>query len=235
MRSFALPSLAAASFAVVLPACGPSIDPAAKADIDRRVSVLHAGANVVSAPAPGVQAPMPFAVGQWTQYKMTDDKQEPSFLTQKIVGQQGDAIWLETVTDTYAGRNVQKILFSIGNRMDPSTVEVRAVIMKDAKGRVQEIPPPAISLMQSTYRGLLSALIVSWQGLPQESTTVPAGRFEGCFKARTDAQWGPWRSVADSWSHPAVPLSGAVRSQGIDRRFTMELTAYGTSGATSEL
>jgi len=235
MRSFALPSLAAASLAVTLSACGPSIDPAAKADIDRRVSVLQPGANVVAAPAPGLQAPMPFAVGQWTQYKLTDDKHEPSFLTQKIVGQQGDAIWLETVTDTYSGRTIQKILFAIGNRMDPSTVEVRAVIMKDPKGRVQEIPPPAISLMQSTYRGLLSALIVSWQGLPQEGATVPAGRFEGCFKARTDAQWGPWRSVADSWAHPAVPLSGTVRSQGVDRPFTMELTGYGTSGATSEL
>ena len=77
-------------------------------------------------------------------------------------------------------------------------------------------------------------LVINWQGLPQESAAVPAGKFDGCFKARTDAQWGPWRSVADSWSHPAVPLSGAVRSQGVDRPFTMELAAFGTSGAVSE-
>ena len=31
-----------------------------------------------------------------------------------------------------------------------------------------------------------------------------------------------------------VPLSGAVRSQGVDHPFTMELAAFGTSGAVSE-
>jgi hypothetical protein len=31
-----------------------------------------------------------------------------------------------------------------------------------------------------------------------------------------------------------VPLSGAVRSQGVDRPFTMELVAFGLSGATDE-
>lgn len=220
--------------AVALSACGPSIDPAAKADIDKRVSVLQAGSNAIPAPAPGMFAPMPFAVGQWTQYKMTNDKGEPSFLTYKIIGQESDAVWLEVVNESYTGRTMQKMLVAFGNRMDPNTVEIRAVSTKDRKGNVQDMPPPVISMMQSTYRSAVSMLIINWQGLPQESATVPAGRFDGCFKARTDAQWGPWRSVADSWSHPAVPLSGAVRSQGVDHPFTMELAAFGASGAVSE-
>jgi hypothetical protein len=223
-----------AAVALSTVACGPSIDPAAKADIDKRVSVLQAGTNAVPAPAPGMYQPMPFAVGQWTQYKMTNDKGEPSFLTYKVIGQDGNAVWLEIVNETYSGRTMQKMLVAFGNRMDPGQVEIRAVSTKDAKGNVQEMPPPVISMMQSTYRGVLSTMIINWQGLPQESASVPAGRFDGCFKARTDAQWGPWRSVADSWSHPAVPLSGAVRSQGVDHPFTMELAAFGTSGATSE-
>ena len=234
MRMKTVLSLFAVGAAVVLSACGPSIDPAAKADIDRRVSALQPGASAVPAPAPGVFAPMPFAVGQWTQYKTTNDKGEPGFLTYKIIGQEGDAVWLEVVHESYTGRTIQKMLVAFGNRMDPNTVEIRAVSTKDAKGRVQEMPPPVISMMQSTYRGAVSMLIISWQGLPQESASVPAGKFDGCFKARTDAQWGPWRSVADSWSHPAVPLSGAVRSQGVDHPFTMELAAFGTSGAVSE-
>jgi hypothetical protein len=237
MRSNALPSLIRSTLivaAAALSACGPSIDPAAKADIDRRVSVLQAGSNGVPAPAPGMFAPMPLAVGQWTQYKMTNDKNEPSFLTYKVVGQDGDAVWLEIVHDTYYGRTMQKMLVAFGNRMDPAQVQIRAVSMKDAKGRVNEMPPPVVQMMQSTYRGVISTMIINWQGLPQESATVPAGRFDGCYKARTDAQWGPFRSVADSWSHPTVPLSGAVRSQGVDHPFTMELTAFGSSGAVSE-
>lgn len=223
------------AIALAASACGPSIDPAAKADIDRRVSVLHAGSAAVPAPAPGMYAPMPFAVGQWTQYKTTSDKNEPSFLTYKIVGQDGNAFWIEVVNESYHGKSIQKILAAFGNRMDPGQVEIRAIIKKDEKGQVMETPPPIISMMQSTLRGAVSMLTISWQGLPQESATVPAGRFDGCFKAHTEAQWGPWHSVADSWSHPAVPLSGAVRSQGVDHPFTMELVAFGTSGAVSEM
>jgi hypothetical protein len=238
MRTLPPSSLSVVTVAVAVAlasaACGPSIDPAAKADIDRRVSVLQAGSNAVPAPAPGMFAPMPFAVGQWTQYKMTNDKNEPSFLTYKVIGQDGNAVWLEIVNESYTGRTMQKMLVAFGDRMDPNQVEIRAVSTKDAKGRVQEMPPPVISMMQSTFRGVISTMIINWQGLPQESASVPAGRFDGCFKARTDAQWGPWRSVADSWSHPAVPLSGAVRSQGVDHPFTMELAAFGTSGAVSE-
>jgi hypothetical protein len=224
-----------AAAALASSACGPSIDPAAKADIDRRVSVLQAGSTAVPAPASGVFAPVPFAVGQWTQYKMTNDKHEPSFLTYKIVGQEGDAIWLEMVNETYQGKMIQKMLVAFGNRMDPGQVQIRGIVMKDAKGTVTQMPAEVIQMMQGTYRSAVSMLVVSWQGLPQESATVPAGTFEGCFKARTDAQWGPWRSVADSWAHPAVPLSGTVRSQGVDHGFTMELTAFGASGAVSEM
>lgn len=216
-------------------ACGPSLDPALKADIDRRSAMLQPGTTAYPGPAPGMVTPMPLAVGQWTQYKVTDDKNQPSFLTQKIVGQSGDALWLETVTESYHGKTAQKILVAFGNRMDPSQVQIRAIIMKDTKGRITELPPAVIGAMQSTYRSAISMLVVSWQGLPQENATAPAGRFEGCFKTRTDAQWGPWRSVADSWAHPAVPLSGMVRSQGVDHAQTMELAAFGTSGATSEL
>jgi hypothetical protein len=163
---------------------------------------LQAGSAVVPAPAPGVFAPLPFAVGQWTQYKMTNDKNEPSFLTYKIVGQDGDAVWIEVVNESYQGKTIQKMLVAFGSRMDPSQVQIRAVTTKDVKGTVTEMPPPVIQMMQATYRSAVAMLIINWQGLPQESATVPAGRFDGCFKARTDAQWGPWRSVADSWSAP---------------------------------
>jgi hypothetical protein len=234
MRTIAAPALLAITVAVASSACGPSIDPAAKADIDRRIAALQPGAGAVASPAPGMFAPMPLAVGQWTQYKMINDRNEPSFLTYKVIGQDGDAVWMEMVHDTYHGRMIQKILVAFGNRMDPSQVQIRAISTKDAKGRVNDVPPPMISMLQSTYRSAVSMMVINWQGLAQESATVPAGRFDGCFKARSEAQFGSFRSVADSWSHPAVPLSGAVRSQGVDHQFTMELVAFGLSGATDD-
>lgn len=213
-------------------ACSPSIDPAAKADIDRRVSMLKPGDATM--PAPTGFTPMPFATGQWTQYKMVNDKGEPSFFTQKIIGQEGDAVWLETVHESYQGRMVTKMLASFGNRTDPGQVQILAMATKDQKGNVNELPREMMPMMQGMYKSAVSMLVINWQGLPQEAAVVPAGRFESCFKARTEAKWGPWSNVSDAWAHPAVPLSGTVRSQGVDKPFTMELVAFGTSGARSE-
>ncbi len=218
--------------ALLVGACAPSIDPAAKADIDGRLAALREGATIVPAP-PGFD-PMPLSVGQWVQYKMIDDKGQPSFLTYKVVSQEAGAFWIETLHETYFGRTAQKMLIAFGSRTDPNQIEVRAVEMLDRRGSVSPVPPATIPVLQVTYRSVVEALAFTWMGMPRESATVPAGRFEGCFRARADAQWGPWRSLADSWRHPAVPLSGLVRSQGIDRPFTMDLVAFGTTGATAD-
>jgi len=217
---------------VLLGGCAPSFDPTAKADIDGRLAALQEAGKTVPAP-PGFD-PMPLATGQWVQYKMIDDKGRPSFLTYKVLGEQAGAYWIETLHETYFGRTAQKMLIAFGSRTDPNRIEVRALVLLDKRGNVTPVEPGKIPVMQVTFRSLASALAITWQGMPQEAETVPAGRFEGCYRTRADAQWGPWRSIADSWRHPAVPLSGLVRSQGIDRPFTMDLVAFGTSGATSD-
>ena len=218
--------------AAFLTGCGPSIDPALKADIDRRITAL--GPPSQSYPAPTEFLPQPLAVGQWTQHRMTYD-QKPSFMTSKIVGQVGDAYWLESVQESYTGRTVTKILLAIPNRMDPNTVEIRGLVMKDRNGHVNTLDGPVLSMMQGMYRGMVSNLIVSWQGMPQEDVSVPAGKFTGCFKVKSDAQWGTFKTSSMSWGHSTVPLSGMVRSEGLDRPSSMELVAFGVSGAVSEL
>jgi hypothetical protein len=212
--------------------CGASVDPAAKADIDRRVGALSAPRQSFAAPT-GFQ-PVPFAAGQWTRHKLVDEKGAPSFMTYKIIAQEGDAFWVESVIETYAGRTMMKMLLAIPDRMDPRTLDIRAVAIKDKNGRVTNLDGPMLSLMRSTFQGAVSTLIINWQGLPQEDAAAPAGKFAGCFKARTDASWGPWHSANTSWSHAAVPISGLVRSEGIDKPTTMELVDFGLTGAVSE-
>ncbi len=224
-------TVALAFVTLTLAACGPSIDPAAKADIDGRVAALQG--NTGAMPPPASFEPMPLIAGQWSQYKMTDDKGQPSFLTYKILGEEAGATWIEVLHETYFGATAQKMLIAFGSRVDPTQVEIRAVITRDAHGRINEMPPALMPMLQSTFRGIVSSMVINWQGLPQEAAVVPAGRFEGCFHARSSAQWGPWKSTADSWSHPAVPINGVVRTQGVDRPFTMELVAFGLTGATA--
>lgn len=212
--------------------CGPSIDPAAKADIDARVQALTAPKNTF--PAPTVFQPAPFAVGQWIRLKLVDDKGQPSFMTQKITGQDGDAFWFEMVTEAYTGKTLIKILMAVANRTDPNTIDIRGGAMKDNKGNVTVFEGPLLSMMRGTYKEMMATMVITWQGLPQETAAVPAGTFASAFKGRTDVAWGPWRSATTSWSHPAVPISGLVKAVGIDKPTTMELVDFGTSGAVSE-
>jgi hypothetical protein len=214
-------------------ACGPSLDPAAKADIDRRLATMPATAQTVAPPRSFL--PMPFAVGQWTQHRMTDDKGNPGFLTYKLVGRDDNGWWIETVTEQYTGRHVMKMLVVLQSGRDPAGMEVRALKMKDSKGRVTEMDASMLSLMRSLYQGSLQMLQMGWEGKPQETMTVPAGTFSACYKVQTEATWGPWHATSLSWSHPAVPLSGLVRSQRLDKPGIMELVNYGETGAQSEL
>jgi hypothetical protein len=222
----------AVSLSLAAAACGPSIDAAAKADIDKRVAAL--GAPRQSYPAPTGFQPMPFAAGQWLRIKLVDDKGTPSFITQKVLAQEGDAFWIESVNETYTGRTITKLLLAIPNRMDPNSVDIRAASIKDHKGHVTDFTGPLLSLMKSSYQNVVSTLTVSWQGLPQEDVSVPAGSFAGSYKARTDATWGPWHMATTSWGHSSVPISGMVKSVGIDKPTTMELVDFGLTGAVSE-
>ena len=69
--------------------------------------------------------------------------------------------------------------------------------------------------------------------MPPESAAVPAGRFDGCVGARSEGAVG-LEEHRRLLAPPGGPLSGLVRSQGIDRPFTMELVAFGMSSATAD-
>jgi hypothetical protein len=214
-------------------ACGPSIDSAAKTDIDRRVSAFVPSGQ--GFPAPAVLAPKPLAAGQWTQHRLTSEKNEHSLITYKIVGEDSGAYWVEVANESYYGKTVTKILLAVADRANPSTMEIRAVKTKDKNGKLSEFQGPELQIMKPVWQGAVNMLAVSWQGLPQEAMNVVAGNFAACFKARTHASWGGWHTASTSWMHPAVPISGLVRSEGIDRPSTMELVGFGEAGATSEL
>lgn len=214
-------------------ACGASLDPAAKADIDQRVAGLRAGSERVASPSAPVARPL--VPGQWSTYKLVDDKGQPGFFTYKVVGQEGDATWIEMVTETYHGKTVTKMLAALGDRRDPASLDLRAIKMKDARGHVTSLDGPTLDLVKGLYRSAVNGLVVAWQGLPQEDASVLGGTFAACFKAQSSASFGPMHKESVTWSHPAVPVTGLVKSQSLAGSESMELVAYGESGAVSEL
>jgi hypothetical protein len=213
--------------------CGASLDPAAKADIDQRVAGLRAGSEHVG--SPGAPVARPLVPGQWSTYKLVDDKGQPGFFTYKVVGQDADATWIESVAETYHGKTVTKILVALGDRRTPEALDIRAIKLKDARGHVTSLDGPTLDLVKGLYRSAVNGLVVAWQGLPQEDASVLGGTFASCFKAQSSASFGPMHKESVTWSHPAVPVTGLVKSQSVSGSESMELVAYGETGAVSEL
>jgi hypothetical protein len=213
-----------------LAGCGPGVDPVAEAAIDRRVALLRQSPLHVAAPT--ASQPRPFAVGQWTQHKVSGLLERPMFVTTKIVGKEGDAFWFESVIESEVGKSITKELVFVGDRRDPRSIVIRAVRVRGVRGPVVEIPASELEDFRRLFH-----VVVSWQGQPQEDAVAPAGAFQYCFKGKN--VWGPWAAVAAAlaWSHPAVPISGLVRAEGVANRHPVseELVAFGDSGATSEL
>ena len=123
MRAHRANSLVLAALTAGTLACGPSIDPAVKADVDRRVALFAPAQS--NFPAMPSFTPRPLAVGQWTQMKMVDDKGQPSIMTMKVVGAEGDAFWVENVNEAYTGKTVTKMLIFFGDRSNPATMDIR--------------------------------------------------------------------------------------------------------------
>lgn len=226
-------SLLGAALALSLAAsgCGASVDAAAKSDVDRRVAELRAPAQVFGTPSSAT--PMPFAVGQWVTYKFVDDKGQPSFLTLKLVGQEGAAFWYETKNESYYGKSGTRMLVDFGDRKRPESISIKSAKLRDNKGNVTEYPENMIGLMNSLLRGQLGPIVIDWTGMPQEDVQAPAGRFAGCYKGNSEVSFAGFKTRSVVWGHTAVPLSGMVKSQG-ENNSNGELVAFGTSGATSD-
>ena len=231
-RTLQLVALLSAAVCALGSSAHPSINAAAKADVDRRLGSLQP--NSRSVPPPTVAEPMPLAAGQWATFKQTDSDGKPSIVTYKIVGMQDGAYWYEMSMDTYYGHSAMRMLVAVGDRRDPKTVDIRAVISKDYKGHVTEMPPSMLGMIKSSYGSMVDQLTITWENLPQENTQVTGGSFASCYKTRSTVEFMGQSSTSDAWFHPAVPVNGMVKSVGVDRPMTMELLDFGVEGAASE-
>jgi len=63
---------------------------------------------------------------------------------------------------------------------------------------------------------------------PKSDITVPAGTFKGAAAIKGRVSLGPVEKSYSGWYHPAVPLSGGVKSRSDDGQVEVELLDYGT-------
>jgi hypothetical protein len=212
--------------------CGPMVDRAAKADLDRHLAEVTTSEQTY--PPSESFLPMAFAVGQWTQHRVVDEKGNTSLLTYKLVGQENGSYWLETVTETTQGREAVKLQVALLGGRDPAAMEIRAIRVKKNRELPVDVDPGELPTVRQRYRGALDLLAVSFEGELKDDAKVPAGRFIGCYENQTSGPWGPWQQPSTMCSHPSVPLSGVVRAQTANRTSVMELVGFGVTGAESE-
>jgi len=230
MRSI---SITALLLGLALGACSPSVNQSYKSSIDQRLAGLHSSGQKYDAPT--AAEPLPLAVGQWTEYKLVDEEGRPGFIRYDVVGEAGGAFWIELHQESYTSRQVTLMLIDLGDRRDPAKIELKEMKQKTDDNAVNELPSSMLGLMKSVWGPLVNALIIDWHEKPQEAAEVPAGNFEACYKVQTTVAFAGKSWTSDTWSHPAVPINGAVRSRGVDRPTSMELVEFGLTGAKSEL
>ena len=178
--------------------------------------------------------PIPLAVGQWAEYKLIGSNKRPGFAKYQVVGQQGDAFWVETTLTTYTGKQETRMLVDFGDRTTPETFKVHAVEMR-SNDKPIEITPGTMQLMQAMWKPILSNFVIDWSSnAVREDASAEAGQFAGCYRQRMRINAGPYHQDTDAWLHPAVPINGVVRSASIGKNpSTTVLVAFGTEGATS--
>jgi hypothetical protein len=219
--------------AVAPAACGPTIDPAARADLERHLEQIQTSEETF--PPAESYSPMAFVVGQWTEYRITDDKGRKSLITSKLIGQEEGAYWFEVVNETPEGREAAKMLVAMPGGRDPAGMEIRSLFLKKGKALPVVVDPGSLPALRAKFRGALDLFAITAETQEKDDVRVPGGHFIGCYLIETAGAWGPWKVPAEVCTHPSVPLSGIVRAQPIGVNGLLELVGFGVTGAESEM
>lgn len=202
-----------------------------------------AGTSAAQPPPAGGEVARPtsseltaLGAGQWSKYRVTLEDGQTMEVTYKIVAEEGGAYWLEIVRGAAEAGTVLQLLISLKDRSDPNGLELRAARVRGPNGHVREIRDQMLEPTSAGYKKVLADIFVpKLSGAPQEDVTVPAGTFRGCYKRSQKVETQHAASEQTVWVHPAVPISGVVRSEEVGKPNKTELLTWGISGAKSEL
>lgn len=93
---------------------------------------------------------------------------------------------------------------------------------------------PSSAMMRGMYKlvTISGPAFEEVPSLPKEDVVTPAGRFAAAVRHPSSWELGFMRQDLVNWWHPGVPVSGTVKAESTDGKFTMELLDFGWTGAT---
>jgi hypothetical protein len=181
----------------------------------------------------GVEAPtgdrLPIAVGQWTRHKVKTSAGKGT-MTYSITKEEAGAHWLHFEYKVGTTSMTFDALIDFGDLKDFRKADIKKAKIKLPNGGEQLIQGPMLNQMKTRFGNALGTLAgVHDEKSPREDVTVPAGTFEGCYKAEEKVTAFGTTSESTSWRHTAVPLTTMVKMV-TKKGDTWELEGYGLKG-----
>jgi hypothetical protein len=203
---------------------------------DSAAAAGSAAFEPVTVPPPKTPKVLDLAVGQWTRHTITESNGNRSSLTYKVIAKEGGAYWLEVVTGAPNAGAVIQILLELKERYKPENSQILAARVKMPKGFVKDIRGPMLDASKEAYKKALRQVFVpDLAAMQKETVTVPAGKFEQCYRHTETTSFAGMEVSSTLWQHPAVPITALVKSVSVDGGTTVELVAFGTVGARSSM
>lgn len=185
-------------------------------------------------PAPGGYTPKPFKPGQWAKIQITKEGEAPTETTFKIFAQEGSAFWLEMETKMTSGPSISQALIELDPTMALHPDRIKQFRIKLPTGQIQDVPS---AILQTAAKPLLDQLASNRfneaEKAPRADASSKAGHFKGCVVQEEERELLGMKIHLKTWSHPAIPIAGFVRSEGESggKKITIELLEFGETGA----
>ncbi len=218
---------------LVLASCGTPTKPKNQSDI----GTAFGNAKTATYPEPVIpfETPMHLQVGQHVRYGVLDKDGQKSISAYSVIGHNGDVWVLESYSLTAGNESwTQLKVAGLDQAMvsrNPDDISIISARTRNNNDAPSEIDGVVLSLTKGIYKDALAHWTM--KTIPEGkdiAMTVPAGTFQGLVKASTTMHIFGSSLTSTGYYHPAVPISGLVKSTS-SNGVEMSLLDFGTSGA----
>ncbi len=173
-----------------------------------------------------LDARVPLAVGQWTRHRRRDATGAESVLVYRIVAQERNAFVLDVTEEGGSAPRRFQFLIDAGERASPDAARLVAIRIQLPNGELRELRGGAAAASGEQHSRSLAAVGLGPIAGQREDVTVTAGTFRGCYRRRVEGSLSGAKTPGTAWNHPAVPITGLVKSVADDGA-TVELVGSG--------
>ncbi|QQR89813.1 MAG: hypothetical protein IPJ88_16815 [Myxococcales bacterium] len=154
------------------------------------------------------------AAGQWTKYSVSNEKgQIVSFVTTRLLEVDERLRTTEVEMQSKDIHSVSEFVMDPGEEGDFKDIEILRAVTKEKGQEAHELSEIELAIGGAFWKNILKSVqpehFVS-QG--KEEVRVPAGTFLGADKVDSSLDVTGKKIHGSAWIHPAVPLSGAVKT-----------------------